>query len=221
MYPFVPISVESKTCELGDTMQPIFVVPFKIIAVALEPVLVHPIAVVCGPYVPRGTYFANGPDVADSPAPLSNVLDGNGRVLRVRFGPDGVRMLSRAVETSHREKEARAGRLLYRHAFGSGPRLSMQLKHSANTNFMVHNRMGLALFEGGHPYLMDPETLDTCGQSDLGGLARQGLPASTGCGALDSALGLGGDAVLAHARRDPCSGSTSFMLLRHEPRGTR
>ena len=173
---------------------------------------------------PAGTFFANGPDARSMPERPAHPLDGDGRVQRVRFERAGAvpSISSACVQTEHRKNENNAGRLLYRHTFGSGPRFSASLKHSANTNFVVHACRGLALWEGGHPYEMDPSSLETLGSFNMRSLARSGMPAATGLGAtLDAALGLGGDAVCAHPRRDPATGTTAFMLFRHEPRGTR
>ena len=173
------------------------------------------------PEFPRGTLWTNGPDLGDTPQELMHPLDGNGRVQRVRFDGRGHAHIACApVETEHRAREAAAGRLLLRHTFGSGPRLSAELKQSANTNFVVHAGRGLALWEGGGPVEVDPDTLRTRGPFDLGGLARTGFPASVGAAGLDALLGLGGEAVGAHPRRCPADGTITFCMVQHNLAGT-
>ena len=144
---------------------------------------------------PAGVYYRNGPDLSGSW--LVHPLDGQGRIDRVEFagGGGGVRLLSRCVQT------AEGGR----HCFGTGPQRGMALHHPANTAVMHHAGRLMALWEGGRAIELDPHSLATLHEVPLGGAAA-GLPASSGCGALDRLVGAGGHAVSAHPVRDPATG---------------
>ena len=160
------------------------------------------------PRFPSGTFFVIGPDAADPGecGPVRHPLDGNGRIQRVQFRAGEVRISSAHVETVHRRNERRAGRFLYRHTFGTGPQFGADLKNAANTNFFLHGSRGFALFEGSKPHEVDPDTLETKGESSLDGVVRAGMPMTTGCSPLDVLTGMGGEALCAHPRRDPVTG---------------
>jgi carotenoid cleavage dioxygenase-like enzyme len=83
-----------------------------------------------------------------------------------------------------------------------------------------HGGQLLALWEGGSPSEIDPETLAYLGPHNLGGVARV-APAFSVHPALDGALGIGGDAVCAHVRRDPLSGRLVMLLSRFALNSTR
>jgi all-trans-8'-apo-beta-carotenal 15,15'-oxygenase len=98
----------------------------------------------------------------------------------VRFAFDGarVRYRTRFVATREREEEARARRPVYR-SFGTnlpgGLRKNLfrtTFKNAANTSVVWHGGKLLALWEGGLPHRLDPETLATFGRDDYGGRLR-------------------------------------------------
>lgn len=149
---------------------------------------------------PRGSYYTNGPLVGGN---VRHPLDGNGVIQRVDFGDGGVSATKKMVTTRQMKEEMDAGRLVFKHTFGSGPRFSMELKNSANTNFFIHAGKGLALFEAGHPVEIDPNSLETLGDSDLGGTVRKG--------------GLVG----AHPKVCPTTGRSVFMTHQHSWSGVR
>ena len=56
-----------------------------------------------------------------------------------------------------------------------------------------------ALYDAGRPVELDPETLDTLGEDDLGGRLREGMFLSTGAPVeLEKMVGLGGRVFTAH-----------------------
>lgn len=149
----------------------------------------------------RGTLYRNGPGVfvEHDGTPLSDVLDGDGVVVRFHFNGASVTMTSRRVETAQRAHERARGRRLYSGAFGSAPH-GRPLKNPANTNILRWGDALLALCECGPPHVLDPDTLETRGV--LPPFAH-GLPVTTGCDHLDAALlsaGVAGHAVCAHPK---------------------
>src|SRR5262245_52720648 len=122
----------------------------------------------------RGVWIANGPasfrtgDVA-----YEHWLDGDGRVIAVRFGDEGASAVARYVGTAKRREEEAAGRALYR-AFGTafpGDRLvrGVALASPANVSVVPWQGRYLASGEQGLPYDLDPETLETHGEFTFGG----------------------------------------------------
>lgn len=167
----------------------------------------------------RGVLFRNGPDL--SRGCFASPLDGDGRIDRFEFRDGRVVLTSRNVLTSELKQEREAGKVLFRHAFGTSPdrpkMFDVRLKNSANTNVVLHGGILLALWEGGLPHAVHPDSLETLGTHSLGGLACDMLPFSTGLGALDRVMGMGGHAVTAHPRLDSSSGrlvtfTTQFTL---------
>jgi hypothetical protein len=98
--------------------------------------------------------------------------------------------------------------------------LEVSPKNTANTSVLPAGSRLLALMEGGQPYELHPRSLETIGQSTLGGTLRRGAPfhlelpwalalAELVLGATRSLKGLepqavklGGDAMGAHYRYD-------------------
>ena len=121
-------------------------------------------------------------------------LDGDGMVRAFRFADGRVSFKNRYVRTPWFEKESRVGRPLYpnfatrsvggllKSALQGGP------KNPANTNIVQIGGRLLALWEGGRPFRLDPDTLATEGEEDFGGAlgrassfsAHPHLDASTG-----------------------------------------
>ncbi len=127
----------------------------------------------------RGVHFRNGPGRQEAfGVPYEHPFDGDGMITRFAFdGSDApVRYRNRFVRTREFEAEAQAGRMLYR-AFGTnlpgGLRtnlLRMTFKNAANTSIVQHGQRLLALWEGGLPHRLDPDTLETLGRESFGGL---------------------------------------------------
>lgn len=148
---------------------------------------------------------------------------------------------SRFVETEWMKEEEEAKRFLYRGTFGTSPsgfetpprkglnedpwdesvasRIfgsfgKLEIKNSANTQAIYFGGKLLALFEAGLPHKLDPDTLETLGEDDLGGT----LPYPTGKGVSPVKLPgevpteftpdfLGGAAHTAHPQMCPDTGN--------------
>ncbi|WP_375417411.1 carotenoid oxygenase family protein [uncultured Hymenobacter sp.] len=107
-----------------------------------------------------------------------HLFDGDGMVARFRFDGQQVRYRNRYVRTQEFVAEEKAGRPLYR-SFGTnlpgGLRanfLKTQFKNTANTSLIEHGGHLLALWEGGLPHRLDPESLATLERFDYGGVLR-------------------------------------------------
>ena len=61
-----------------------------------------------------------------------------------------------------------------------GGAFDTDIKNVANTQIISFGGKVLALFEAGLPYALDPETLETLGEENLGGVLRGGLPVKLG-----------------------------------------
>ncbi len=140
----------------------------------------------------RGSLYRNGPALlARAGQRVGHWFDGDGGILAVHFNEAGAIGVYRYVQTTGYQEEQQAGRFLYG-GYGSlaaGPwwqRFSKSVKHAANTSVLALPDRLLALWEGGPPYALSLENLDTIGLDSLGGL--QGKPFS------------------AHPKRDPHTG---------------
>ena len=129
-----------------------------------------------------GVLFRNGPGLFSiGGRRYGHPFDGDGHIVRIEIGPDGVRYSNRFVRTREYIAEQQAGRMLYR-SFGTnlpgglaGNLLRIAIKNAANTNVIWHGGRLLALWEGGLPYRLDPRTLRTVGPEDFDGRLRTSL----------------------------------------------
>jgi all-trans-8'-apo-beta-carotenal 15,15'-oxygenase len=127
----------------------------------------------------RGVLYRNGPGKMDVfGTRYGHPFDGDGMVTRFAFDGSSVRYRNRFVRTTELVAEERAGRMLYR-SFGTnlpgGLRrnfLRLHFKNAANTSVVLHGGKLLALWEGGLPHRLDPETLETKGRYDFAGRLR-------------------------------------------------
>jgi all-trans-8'-apo-beta-carotenal 15,15'-oxygenase len=112
-------------------------------------------------------------------------FDGDGMVHALRLGGGRAHYRNRFVQTAKKRDEDAAHRRLYG-AFATRPaggpmerlrrgRIPMS---AANTNVVACGGHLLALWEGGRPHRLDPVTLETVGEDDLGGLLAPGDPLS-------------------------------------------
>lgn len=103
-------------------------------------------------------------------------FDGDGMVHALALSNGRVRYQNRFVRTAGFEAEERAGRRLFpafgtRAAGSAVARYRHRLpKNAANTNVVFHAGKLLAFWEGGRPHALDPVTLASRGEDDLGGL---------------------------------------------------
>jgi all-trans-8'-apo-beta-carotenal 15,15'-oxygenase len=126
----------------------------------------------------RGTLFRNGSgrnQLAGRWFP--HWFDGDGMIQALRFADDGVRFANRYVRTANYVDETAAGRVLYR-GFGKmrpGGVLGNALRQPgnvSNTSVLVQDGKLLSLWEGGPPFELDPDTLQTTGQNTFGGKVK-------------------------------------------------
>jgi all-trans-8'-apo-beta-carotenal 15,15'-oxygenase len=113
-----------------------------------------------------------------------------------------IRFQSRFIETKAFQVERSKGEFLYRGTFGTGPygiffdpprlglntdpskepwwskwtkqAFNLNLKNTANTHVISFGGKLLALYEAGLPHALDPQTLETIGEDDLGGVLPRG-----------------------------------------------
>jgi all-trans-8'-apo-beta-carotenal 15,15'-oxygenase len=129
-----------------------------------------------------GVLYRNGPGRFERGARrYLHPVDGDGHIARFDFSPDRVRYRNRFVRTAEYLAEERRGTLLYR-SLGTnregGPAANVlrDCKNAANTNIIWHAERLLALWEGGPPHRLDPESLDTLGLERFAGQLRNPLP---------------------------------------------
>lgn len=141
----------------------------------------------------RGSLYRNGPGRLERGGiRVGHWFDGDGAILGVHFQNSGATGVYRYVETPEFLDEERSGKLLYS-GYGMLPpgglfdRFTKGLKNAANTSVLAFSDRLLALWEGGHPYALDLETLETRKSDNLGSLPDS-LPFS------------------AHPKRDPNTG---------------
>ncbi|MFD2573827.1 carotenoid oxygenase family protein [Spirosoma soli] len=107
-----------------------------------------------------------------------HLFDGDGMIAKFSFDGQSVRYRNRYVRTAEFVAEEQAGRMLYR-SFGTNlpggflkNALKMQFKNTANTSVILHGGHMLALWEGGWPHRINPDTLETIDRYDYDGVLR-------------------------------------------------
>lgn len=130
----------------------------------------------------EGTLYRVGPGLFDSVGvPVSHLFEADGAVTAVRFGGGTAHAQTRIVESRGLAAERRAGVPLY------GPRASYprrllasfrgEMKNTANTAPLLHQGRLFAMMEAALPTELDPETLATIGETDLGGALKRSFSA--------------------------------------------
>jgi all-trans-8'-apo-beta-carotenal 15,15'-oxygenase len=124
----------------------------------------------------RGTLYRNGPgrwQVGESL--LDHIFDGDGMLSMFAFSGDGrVRYRNRYVRTRHYRYGQEHGRVGLR-GIGTqrpGGMLANMFRppaNVANTGVVLHGGKLLALWEGGRPFRLDPDSLETLGEHSFGG----------------------------------------------------
>lgn len=140
----------------------------------------------------RGTLYRNGPARLERGGMrMGHWFDGDGAILGVHFTDSGATGLYRYVQTTGYKEEAAHNQLLYGNYGMTAPgfwnKWFKAMKNVANTSLLALPDKLLALWEGGKPYALDLESLETRGEDDLSSL-HNGLPYS------------------AHYKRDPDTG---------------
>jgi len=122
-----------------------------------------------------GTLYRNGPALMGLfGQQYSHLFEGDGGVSAVRFAGGAAEGAARVILSDGLRNERAAGRPLY--GFNARwldrwPRaLTTKGKNAANTNVIQWDGQLLALWEGGLPTSLDPETLQAIGTTDLNGV---------------------------------------------------
>jgi carotenoid cleavage dioxygenase len=130
--------------------------------------------------IPRdieGTFFRAVPDPAFPPFIEDGgaVLSGDGMISAIRVQNGKASCAMRFVGTARHKAEVAAGRALfgkYRNPYTDQPEAQGIDRTVANTTPIWHAGRLLMTKEDGHPYRVDPHTLETHGSYDFGGKLR-------------------------------------------------
>ncbi|MEA5510075.1 carotenoid oxygenase family protein [Crocosphaera sp. UHCC 0190] len=121
----------------------------------------------------RGTLYRNGPGRLERGGQkVGHWFDGDGAILAVHFSAAGATATYRYVNTQGYQKEAEAHQFLYPN-YGMtvpGPfwkTWGKDVKNAANTSVLALPDKLLALWEGGNPYALDLDNLETKGLDNL------------------------------------------------------
>lgn len=115
-----------------------------------------------------GTFYRNGPAGHEvGGRRYHHWFDGDGMVQAFDISTEGVRHLGRFINTAKRRAEQDAGRMLWP-AFGTPLAGGRPVTHpdkmnAANISLLHHAGELLALWEGGSPHRLAPESLETLG----------------------------------------------------------
>lgn len=122
-----------------------------------------------------GTLYRNGPGKWEvNGSPVGHIFDGDGMLSMFTFDAGTLRYRNRYVRTNHYRAEL-DGRGFVPRGFGTqrpGGVLANLLRlpsNMANTSVVLHAGELFALWEGGKPHALDPDTLDTRGEHDFDG----------------------------------------------------
>ncbi len=130
----------------------------------------------------RGSLYRNGAARLERGGQrVGHWFDGDGAILGVHFSNAGATGVYRYIQSAEYQAEEKAGRFIYG-GYGMTPPGAIwdrfkAIKNAGNTSVLAFPDRLLALWEGGHPYELDLETLETRGLDDLGGLPKS-LPFS-------------------------------------------
>lgn len=143
----------------------------------------------------RGALYRNGPGKWQVGTTLLDCLfDGDGMVSRFAFDQGRVSFRNRYLDTPQYRAKRR-----WRAGVGTSAGFPMPPANTANTGLSFHSGDLLALWEGGRPTRVDPDTLDTYGLHGFeGGLKGLGMWS-------------------AHPRFDPATGEMFNFGLRFAP----
>lgn len=107
-----------------------------------------------------------------------HLFDGDGMISRFEIKGQSIHYSNRYVRTEEFVAEEAAGKILHR-SFGTNIPggfwknfLKMKFKNAANTSLVWHNNKLLALWEGGWPHEVDPESLETISRYHYEGLLQ-------------------------------------------------
>jgi all-trans-8'-apo-beta-carotenal 15,15'-oxygenase len=153
-----------------------------------------------------GTLYRNGPGKNEiGGKPYAHLFDGDAMLSQFIFDGHRVRYRNRFVRTTHYLAERTADKPLMR-GYGQqrpGGPIANAFRTPANVaNISVQYHAGnlLALYEGGHPWQLDPDTLDTVGEYDYDGALK------------------GAYTYSAHPTWDPATGELFNFGIQYGPR---
>ena len=125
-----------------------------------------------------GTLYRNGPGKWEAGGqPLGHIFDGDGMLSMFVLDGERVRYRNRYVRTNHylAGLESKGAPMRGVGTRKPGGILANALRppaNVANTNVVLHAGELLALWEGGRPHAVDPDTLETFGEHDFDGELR-------------------------------------------------
>ena len=164
----------------------------------------------------RGTYFRNGSNPQFAPRGAYHLFDGDGMIHAFFFEEGRVGYRNRWVRTERFLLERQAGHALFgsmTEPGSSDPSVLGVSSNAANTSVFYHGGKLLALWEGGLPTQIDPETLETDGLWDFEGELRRpfdpALAVQFGIASNESEGGTG--IMTAHPKFDPKTGEMLFF----------
>ncbi len=122
----------------------------------------------------HGTLFRNGPGRMHAfGVRYEHIFDGDGHIQSFTFDGETVHYRNRYVRTKEYVREQREQRLLYRSIGTAKPGGLLKnafdpvFKNAANTTAFVHKDRLYALWEGGAPHRIDPQTLETVSRENF------------------------------------------------------
>jgi carotenoid cleavage dioxygenase len=144
----------------------------------------------------EGVFFRATPDPAFPPFIADdNLLSGDGMISALRINGGKARFDMRYVQTARHKAEVAAGKALfgrYRNPYTDDASVAGMDRTVANTTPVWHAGKLLMTKEDGHPYRIDPHTLETVGSYDFDGALKS-------------------ETMTAHVRVDPVTGEMFFF----------
>lgn len=124
----------------------------------------------------RGTLYRNGPGLFDRAGLRKRcIMDGDGMIQSFAFQPKGVRYRNRFVRTKKYQEEEGAGKFVYPSWSTQAPGGLLgnafkadAIQSEASVTVYYRNDRLLAFDDTGQPWELDPETLETRGETRLG-----------------------------------------------------
>ncbi|AFY78205.1 lignostilbene-alpha,beta-dioxygenase-like enzyme [Pleurocapsa sp. PCC 7327] len=126
----------------------------------------------------RGSFYRNGPGRLERGGMrVGHWFDGDGAVLAIHFTDAGASGVYRYVQTKGYQKETAANKFLFPNYGMKAPgafwtQWGKEFKNCANTSVMALPNKLLALWEGGNPYALNLQTLETIGTDNLSSLNK-------------------------------------------------
>ena len=127
----------------------------------------------------NGSLHRNSPGIMKrADKTVGHWFDGDGAILGVHLRGGAATGASQFVRTKKFIEEEKAGKFVYPGFGYTAPGsflkkfMNYNLESTANTSVLCFGEHLYALNEGGHPYQLDRETLETIGSTDLGWLQK-------------------------------------------------